>query len=163
MSDAADREIEDFLRAHGPFEKPPILSCGERVGDWKALAFLGRGGSAEAFRAENVVTGIVGALKVLYRTDDAARARFRREARLIAETKSAAFPKFYGAGESEGRLYIAEELLEPIELPSDELHPRAALCHRCGFRAGRPPPPRLPLVDCRDGRDTACGSHVLLF
>ena len=120
MSDAADREIEDFLRAHGPFENPPTLSCGERVGDWKALAFLGRGGSAEVFRAENVVTGIIGALKVLYRTDDAARVRFRREARLIAETKSAAFPKFYGAGESDGCLYIAEELLEPVELPSDD-------------------------------------------
>ena len=120
MSDSADREIEDFLHAHGPFEKPPTLSCGERVGDWKTLAFLGRGGSAEVFRAANVVTGIVGALKVLYRTDDAARARFRREARLIAETKSTAFPKFYGAGESDGRLYIAEELLEPIELPSDD-------------------------------------------
>ena len=93
MSDSADREIEDFLHAHGPFEKPPTLSCGERVGDWKTLAFLGHGGSAEVFRAENVVTGIVGALKVLYRTDDAARARFRREARLIAETKSTAFPK----------------------------------------------------------------------
>ena len=120
MSGASDSEIEGFLRAHGPFEKPPILSCGERVGDWKVRAFLGRGGSAEVFRAENVVSGIVGALKVLYRTDDAARARFRHEARLIAETKSAAFPKFYGAGESEGRLYIAEELLEPIELPSDD-------------------------------------------
>ena len=62
MSDTAEREIEDFLRAHSPFEKPPTLSCGERVGDWKTLAFLGRGGSAEVFRAENVVTGIVGAL-----------------------------------------------------------------------------------------------------
>lgn len=142
MSDAADREIEDFLRAHGPFENPPTLSCGERVGDWKALAFLGRGGSAEVFRAENVVTGIIGALKVLYRTDDAARVRFRREARLIAETKSAAFPKFYGAGESDGRLYIAEELLDPVELPSDDaavakfvLDVAAGVeeLHRCGF------------------------------
>ena len=120
MSGASDSEIEGFLRAHGPFEKPPILSCGERIGDWKVRAFLGRGGSAEVFRAENVATGIVGALKVLYRTDDAARARFRREARLIAEMKSAVFPKFYGAGESDGRLYIAEELLEPIELSSDD-------------------------------------------
>lgn len=120
MSGVSDSEIAGFLRAHGPFEKPPILSCGERIGDWKVRAYLGRGGSAEVFRAENVVTGIVGALKVLYRTDDTARARFRREARLIAETKSAAFPKFYGAGESDGRLYIAEELLESIELPSDD-------------------------------------------
>ena len=49
MPDARDDEIEGFLRGHGPFEKPPLLSCGERIGDWKAHAFLGRGGSAEAF------------------------------------------------------------------------------------------------------------------
>ncbi len=120
MSDIPDSEIEGFLRAHGPFEKPPILSCGERVGDWTIRAFLGRGGSAEVFRAENVVTGIVGALKVLYRTDDRSRERFRREARIIAETRSAAFPLFYGAGECDGRFYIAEELLEPIALPADD-------------------------------------------
>lgn len=120
MPETPNSEIEGFLRAHGPFEKPPILSCGERVGDWTIRAFLGRGGSAEVFRAENVVTGIVGALKVLYRTDDRSRERFRREARIIAETRSAAFPLFYGAGECDGRFYIAEELLEPITLPSDD-------------------------------------------
>ena len=120
MSDSADNEIEVFLRSHGPFENPPTISSGERVGDWKVFAFLGRGGSAEVYRAENAVTGIVGALKVLYRTDDRSRERFRRETRLLAETKSPAFPMFYGAGESDGRLYIAEELLEPIALPSDD-------------------------------------------
>lgn len=120
MPETPNSEIEGFLRAHGPFEKPPILSCGERVGDWTIRAFLGRGGSAEVFRAENVVTGIVGALKVLYRTDDRSRERFRREARIIAETRSAAFPLFYGVGECDGRFYIAEELLEPITLPSDD-------------------------------------------
>ena len=120
MPETPNSEIEGFLRAHGPFEKPPILSCGERVGDWTVRAFLGRGGSAEVFRAENVVTGIVGALKVLYRTDDRSRERFRREARIIAETRSAAFPLFYGAGECDGRFYIAEELLEPITLPADD-------------------------------------------
>ena len=118
MSDAVDGEIEGFLRAHGSFEKPPLFPDGEQIGDWKVLAFLGRGGSAEVYRAENVVTGIVGALKVLFRADDSSRVRFRRETRLVAETKSAAFPMFYGAGECDGRLYIAEELLEPSTLPS---------------------------------------------
>lgn len=120
MPETPNSEIEGFLRAHGPFEKPPILSCGERVGDWEVRAFLGRGGSAEVFRAENVVTGIVGALKVLHRTDDRSRERFRREARIIAETRGVAFPLFYGAGECDGRFYIAEELLEPITLPADD-------------------------------------------
>jgi len=91
MTDAADGEIERFLRSHGSFEAPPMFSDGRCVGDWKVLAFLGRGGSAEVYRAENAVTGIVGALKVLFRADDRSRERFRQETRLVAETKSASF------------------------------------------------------------------------
>ena len=114
-------DIAGFLRSHGPFEEPSLLATGEKVGDWKVLAFLGRGGSAEVYRAENEVTGIVGALKVLYASDERALVRFRREAQLLAESKSPAFPKFYGAGASGGRCYIAEELLEPQELPCGDV------------------------------------------
>ena len=121
MSDAAVDELERRLRAHGRFDAPPIAAAGDKIGDWKILAFLGRGGSAEVYRAENAATGIVGALKILYRADDKARARFRREARLAAELSGAAFPKFYGAGEDSGRLYLAEELLEPMELPHGDV------------------------------------------
>lgn len=117
MPDARDSEIEGFLRSHGPFEQPPRHPCGERIGDWKILAFLGRGGSSEVYRAENTVTGLVAALKILYRSDDSARERFRREVRLVAEMRSAAFPKFYGAGEYDGQFYLAEELLESAPLP----------------------------------------------
>lgn len=120
MSELGVGDIAGFLRSHGPFEAPPLLANGEKVGDWKVLAFLGRGGSAEVYRAENEVTGIVGALKVLYASDERALVRFRREAQLLAESKSPAFPKFYGAGASGGRCYIAEELLEPQELPCDD-------------------------------------------
>ena len=118
MSDRDDSEIEGFLRGHNPFENPPICPCGTCVGHWKILAFLGRGGSSEVYRAENTVTGQVAALKVLARTDGKTRERFKREVRLVAETQNAAFPKFYGAGEENDRLYIAEELLEPVVLPS---------------------------------------------
>lgn len=117
MSDAAVDELERRLRAHGRFDAPPIAVAGDKIGHWKILAFLGRGGSAEVYRARNAVTGLVGALKILYRADDKARARFRREARLAAELSGSAFPKFYGAGEDSGRLYLAEEQLEPMELP----------------------------------------------
>ena len=120
MSDAADQEIERFLRAHGPFEKPPVLACGDSVGEWKVRAFLGHGGSAQVYRAENETTGLVAALKLLSRSDDRTRARFRRETLLLAKARSASFPKFYGAGEIDGRLYIAEELLEPMPLPDED-------------------------------------------
>ena len=120
MPDERDSEMEDYLRAHGPFEQPPLCSCGERVGDWKVLAFLGRGGTSEVYRAENVITGLVAALKVLVCSDDRARIRFKREVQLVADMRSSAFPKFYGAGESGGLLYLAEELLEPVSLPSQD-------------------------------------------
>ena len=120
MSDAADDEIEGFLRAHGPFETPPLLANDDSVGEWRIRAFLGRGGSAEVYRAENKATGLVAALKVLCKSDDMTRERFRREARLLAEMRSAAFPKFYGAGCADGRFYIAEELLEPMPLPKTD-------------------------------------------
>lgn len=117
MSVEQDDEIERLLQAHGPFEPPPLLLEGDRIGDWEVLAFLGRGGSAEVYRAENIVTGIFGAVKVLYRSDDKVRARFKRETQLVSDLSGAAFPKFYGAGEDSGHLYIAEEFLEPAELP----------------------------------------------
>lgn len=117
MSDVADDEIERLLHAHGPFEKPPLLRAGDRIGDWKVLAFLGRGGSAEVYRAENCVTGMFGAVKILYRSNAKSRARFKREVQLASELSGASFPKFYGAGEDSGRLYLAEEQLEPTELP----------------------------------------------
>lgn len=145
MSDAFDSAIEEFLRSHGPFEDPPALAVGDCVGEWTVRAFLGRGGSAEVYRAENGTTGIVAALKVLCKTDDRTRERFRREAHILSEIRSAAFPKFYGAGCADGRFYIAEELLEPLSLPKtdadvarfiravaarvDELHQRG-LVHR---------------------------------
>lgn len=117
MLDATESELERRLRQHGRFEPAPVAMTGCIIGGWKVLAFLGRGGSAEVYRAENAATGIVGALKVFYRADDKALGRFRREARLAAELTGAAFPKFYGAGEDSGRLYLTEELLEPMELP----------------------------------------------
>ena len=142
MSDEVDDELESFLRSHGPFETPPHLANGDRVGEWTVRAFLGRGGSAEVYRAENKTTGIVAALKVLCKSDDRTRECFRREARLVAEIGNAAFPKFYGAGCADGRFYIAEELLEPMPLPkADAAVTRFVLAvsagveelHRCGF------------------------------
>lgn len=117
MSDRTAEEIERLLHAHGPFEKPPLLGAGDSIGDWKVRAFLGRGGSAEVYRAENRVTGMFGAVKVLFRSDDKVRVRFKREAQLLSELSGASFPKFYGAGEDSAHLYIAEELLEPAEIP----------------------------------------------
>lgn len=120
MSETVGAAMEKFLASHGPFEATPCLIPGDKVGDWEVTAFLGRGGSAEVYRAKNCVSEIVGALKVLIHNDIKACERFKREIRLVADAKGAAFPKFYGAGEEAGRLYFAEELLESMELPAKD-------------------------------------------
>ena len=120
MSEEDSSDVERFLASHGPFEKPPAFRCGDSIGDWRVLAFLGRGATSEVYRAENAVTRQVGAVKVLTRGDDRALGRFRREVALLAETDCAAFPRFYGAGEHDGHAFLATEILEPAELPSSD-------------------------------------------
>ena len=112
--------LERFLSGHAPFVPKPLYVPGAKVGDWKILAFLGRGGSGEVYRAENTLLGTTGALKVLAREDAKAQGRFRLEARLLSETTCATFPRFCAYGEAGGRLYVVTELLEPMELPSGD-------------------------------------------
>ena len=81
MSDGKAADLERFLAEHGPFEKAPIFKYGDRIDDWQVLAFLGRGATSEVYRAENVVTRQVGAVKVLARDGNRARGRFRRDRR----------------------------------------------------------------------------------
>ena len=50
--------------------------------------------------------------------------RFEQEARLLAGLNSPHFPSFYAFGEAHGHVYLAEELLEPGELPCGD-RPRA--------------------------------------
>ena len=121
MSDKEKDDIEGFLAGHAPFEKSPSLQSGDRIGDWRVTAFLGRGATSEVYRAENALTRQIGAVKVLMRGDDKAHERFRREIALLADADCAAFPRFYGAGESDGRMFLATELLEPAELPSGDV------------------------------------------
>jgi len=60
------------------------------------------------------------AVKVLIRGDERAKARFTREAELLAKLRSDAFPRFFAYGEDNGRPYLAMELLEPGGLPKGD-------------------------------------------
>ena len=72
------------------------------------------------------------ALKVLAEPlTDARKGRFLREGKLLAELKSPAFPAFHGYGEVNGRPYIAEELLEPGELPKGDSNCKFRLKFSC--------------------------------
>lgn len=118
MPDRMNVAIESFLALHGPFDKPPLFRRGDKIGDWRVTAFLGRGATSEVYRAENAATGQVGAVKVLVREDAKALVRFRREVALLADAACAAFPHFYGAGRHDDLAFLAMELLEPATLPT---------------------------------------------
>ena len=112
-----DAELDAFLSAHAPVKSDAHFAAGTVVGDWRLTGFLGRGGSSEVYRAVHEVSSKAAAVKMLLRDDAAARARFDREARFVNANEDAAFPRCLGAGEYEGRPFVAMELLEPVELP----------------------------------------------
>ena len=128
-----DGEIESRLSecvlgdGHGTFAE------GTLFGDWRITAFIAKGGTAEVYCAEHVVLGTAAAIKVLSEPlTDSRKARFLREAKLLAELESPAFPAFHGYGEANGRPYIAEELLEPGELPTGDRQRAKYLLALCG-------------------------------
>lgn len=95
--------------------------AGTVFGDWRITAFIAKGGTAEVYCAVHAVLGTAAAVKVLADPlTDSRRARFLREAKLLADLKSSSFPSFHGYGEANGHPYIAEELLEPRDLPTGD-------------------------------------------
>ena len=116
-----DEEISNRLSNCTLDDEHGTFAAGTLFGDWRLTAFIAKGGAAEVYCAEHVVLGTPAAIKVLSEPlTDSRKARFLREAKLLAELKSSAFPAFHGYGEANGRPYIAEELLEPGELPTGD-------------------------------------------
>ena len=113
-----DEEIANRLSNCALGGNRGTFAAGTLFGDWRITAFIAKGGTAEVYCAEHIVLGTPSAVKVLSEPlTDSRKARFLREAKLLAELKSSAFPAFHGYGEANGRPYIAEELLEPGDLP----------------------------------------------
>ena len=106
--------------AHAPIPANGHFPSGTTFGDWRLTAFIGCGGNGEVYCAEHASLGTPAAVKVLMREDERAKARFAREAKLLANLKSDAFPRFFAYGEANGHPYLAMELLEPGELPTGE-------------------------------------------
>ena len=113
-------EIEGILSTHERMPTGASFPDGAVFGSWRVTAFLGKGGSGEVYRAVHVSLGTPAAVKVLVRDEPRARARFVREASLLAELKSASFPQFYEYGEANGFFYLVMELLEPGDLPTGD-------------------------------------------
>lgn len=97
-----------------------VFAVGEMLGSWRIEAFLGRGGSGEVYRVVHSLSGMSAAAKVLIRSDESAKRRFQNEIDCLIENRLPQFPRFFECGESNGRAYFILELLEPVEVPTDE-------------------------------------------
>lgn len=111
-------QIDDWLRQSGRVcLAARVLPDGAALGPFRVLGLLGRGASAEVYRARREADGAVVALKVPREADDASRERLRREAALLAEHPHPALPRLVASGETDGRPWLALEELFPGDLP----------------------------------------------
>ena len=137
-----------------PQQRPPP----ERVGDFRIVRELGRGGMGVVYEAEQVSLGRRVAVKVLLHQalrGSAEAQRFRREARVAARLHHTSIVTVYGAGEEDGLSYIVMELVDGAPLdrviaklaqtdtvpglgePAREEEPLDSVCRRvCGHGEG---------------------------
>jgi serine/threonine protein kinase len=84
---------------------PPASLIGRRIGSYTALSLLGVGGMGEVYRAHDSTLGRDVALKILpgpWLADPERRARFDREARLLASLNHPNIGAIYGVHEGDG-------------------------------------------------------------
>ncbi|OBA42974.1 hypothetical protein A5780_04035 [Nocardia sp. 852002-20019_SCH5090214] len=96
-----------------------MLYSGELFAGYRIERVLGAGGMGEVYVARHPRLPRSDAVKVLpaqYAADPEYRARFEREADLAASLSHPAIVKVYDRGEHEGRLWIAMELVDGVDV-----------------------------------------------
>ena len=94
-----------------------VLSVGMKIGEWRIVAYLGRGISAEVYRVTNFRFGHEGALKLLIDDTRGLKDRFLTEIDAIRFLSIRALPRFMGAGVHEGKPFYVMEYLQPLPDP----------------------------------------------
>src|SRR6266852_1646946 len=91
------------------------LSAGTRLGPYEIVSALGAGGMGEVYRAHDTKLGRDVALKILpdtFATDPERRARFQREAQVLASFNHPHIGAIYGFEESNGIRALVLELVD---------------------------------------------------
>ncbi|MDG2128786.1 MAG: serine/threonine-protein kinase [Fuerstiella sp.] len=101
------------------------MSQPEQVADFSVLCEVGHGAMGVVYKAEHVVTGQIVALKLLASDQCVSEKRmqvFVREAEILRELAHKRIIRFIETGADDGRLYIAMEFVDAINL-EDVLRP----------------------------------------
>ena len=102
-----------------PEEDDTELTPGEFVGSYRIDALIAHGGMSSVYRAVHDVMNRKVALKVLARelaSDRISRERFMNEWRIAGSLKHPNIVPVHDAGEADGRLYLAMDLIESGDL-----------------------------------------------
>jgi serine/threonine protein kinase/tetratricopeptide (TPR) repeat protein len=94
------------------------MQPGARVGNCEVLRELARGGQGVVYEARDLATGQPRAIKVLLEDDDEMRARFRHEARALANLDHPGLPRVFDLQERDGAFYMVQELIAGQDLQS---------------------------------------------
>jgi serine/threonine protein kinase len=89
-----------------------LLQSGTRLGPFEIVALLGAGGMGEVYRARDSRLARDVAVKVLSSADPDLKARFAREARIVAGLKHPHICTLHDVGEEHGTAYFVMEYLE---------------------------------------------------
>ena len=100
----------------------PLLDSGMRpgvrIGSCIIVRELARGGQGVVYEARDLQTGQLRALKVLLENDAEMRARFRHEARALANLRHPGLPRVFDLGEHRGAFFMVQELIDGEDLQS---------------------------------------------
>ncbi|MEM8712972.1 MAG: serine/threonine-protein kinase, partial [Planctomycetota bacterium] len=97
----------------------PQARSGDRLGEYKLLGILGRGGMGVVYEAVQETLGRPVALKVLPASrvvDRKSRERFMREAQAAASLQHPGIVPVYGVGEADGQVYYAMQRVDGVPL-----------------------------------------------
>jgi serine/threonine protein kinase/tetratricopeptide (TPR) repeat protein len=133
-----------FAGAELPAEGPPRL---ERLGDFRILREVGRGGMGVVYEAEQESLGRRVALKILpgqALADRHQQKRFHREARATARLHHTNIVPVYGVGEHEGMHYYVMQFIQgaPLDQVLGELKRLRQTRTPASTTVTTPPPPR---------------------